>query len=197
MKKILAMIGTALFFLPGAVFAGSSITFSPASPQTYDGTSDISIDCDADGNGAGTHLWVAFSPVGVHMGSSAQSFNACNSGTFVAYGGGGSGQYTHNFQVDAGQAGTVTWLYLSYVESGYNECTNGTDTLAQCMLENAYTVPGSISVTYDLSAGGGGGGGSGTTTPVTVIDDPAEQIFDALMLFLLSMFGMIWFMRKH
>jgi len=46
-------------------------------------------------------------------------------------------------------------------------------------------------------SGGGGGGGTGTTTPPTVIDDPAEQIFDAMILFLLTMFGMIWFMRKH
>lgn len=163
-KNIINAFAIVWFLVPVFAFAGTSISFNPTSPQVYDGTSDIAIDCDADGNGAGTHLWVAFSPGGTHMGSSGQAFNACNSGTFVDYGGGGAGQYTNPFQQDAGSSGTVTFVYLSYAESGYNECVNGTDDLTACQGEPAYTIPGSHSVTYVLTGApppppppGGGG----------------------------------------
>jgi len=54
--------------------------------------------------------------------------------------------------------------------------------------------------TLDTSETGGGGGGSSAvwnfSTTTTLVDNPTEQMFDAVVLFLMSMAFVIWLLRK-
>jgi len=42
-----------------------------------------------------------------------------------------------------------------------------------------------------------GGGSTGTTTPPQIVDNPAQDVYNGMILFLCGFFGMIWFFRRN
>jgi len=55
-------------------------------------------------------------------------------------------------------------------------------------------IGGSVDIT---EGGGGGGGGEATTTEPTVINNPNQDLFNGIVLFLVSFFGTVWLFRRR
>lgn len=108
-----------LFFFSFITAHADSISFSPASPQVFDGTSDITVTCSASGN----NWWTMFSVSGMVTnpgGGAWQTGSGCG-GTVNAYLGG-------TFQAKATSSGIVHWV---------NWVNNGAPALAACFSAGA------------------------------------------------------------
>jgi len=198
MKKILLLLlALPLAWAPSfglaTAFADSFSIDTPASPQTWASNPDPVMHVSI---AAGTYAYVCWNSIGVvPAGFNGYAMTAGNDGQNWS----NPSAYNTTLGVFAGGVGDVHCLEVDYTAGDYSSACAGTSSGAYtaCLASTAHSgAPDQSDVVYTLTSSGGGGG-TGTTTPPTVIDDPAEQIFDAMILFLLTMFGMIWFMRKH
>lgn len=116
--KVFSWVLWAIYFIPVVVF-GDSISFVPASPEVYDGTSDVTVTCSA----SGSNWWTMFAVDGnvTNPGGGAWQTGSGCGGTVNAYLGG-------TFQAKAGSAGIVHWL---------NWTNDGGGTLSACFLAGA------------------------------------------------------------
>jgi len=151
-----------LIFIPIHANAANTITFSPASPQTYDGVSDVELTYTSDANDG-------FIPFDV-AGNSIDCWSGTGDGTndyidvFSTAGRGCTVEET--LQAFAGSAGTIHFLFFNSDNGAWvTDCL--TDTYASCLGSSAYTGP---DISYTLTSGGGGGGSSATTTGPTLDD---------------------------
>jgi len=154
----------------------------------------VSVQADAGGH-----------PSGVDLGSS-DSKNAAVFGHGVACSQ-ADNSWTFSTPVPL-SASTVYWLVLipsGYDSIGVNVCgnsgvgTTGSEALPTTSDTSTWETPTYGREFYfsaDITEGGGGGGGTTASTTITVIVDPAEQLFDAFVIFFASMVFIIWLIRR-
>jgi len=184
MKKLLFF----LLFLPVTAYA-DTITFIPGSPVVFDGTSNATFDFSgghpvsvfpANNIGKADNGWIGGGAVtGCAFDSGVCGFNWGANQTIQAY----SGQ----------TAGTMKFVSFDLGASQSFECTSAGKTYSDCAGSDAYV--GDLA-DYVMTSPSPPPPPTPSTTPSTVIDDPAEQLFDAMVLFIVSMAFMIWLMRK-
>lgn len=145
MSKALATAAAVSFFVfaPAMAFAAVTVSFSPASPQVYNGTSEVSLTVSGleDGDGCGTGggcLLVAFAPDNTTNATNvpnAMLSYASSDGTYN-YADQFSGGNT--FQQDMGGAGVAHFLVVD-PETTTDACTGaGFGTVAACKDTAAY-----------------------------------------------------------
>jgi len=127
-------------FAAGSVFADTTFTYTPDSPQVYDGTSDITV--TANGS-AGTFNWVFFKVNGNNF-CNGCAWPAGTTGTMNSI-------YGANFQTFAGTFGDIHILYVDASAGGYAAaCTNAGSTVTSCKANAGWTSAGSVEQIYEL-----------------------------------------------
>jgi len=170
-KNLLAaFVGLLAIFSPLYVTADSSYSFVPASPQIYDGTSDVVFNCGAQGGGSDSNYWFFFKSdgsqyAGVGAWSDADTFCGNNwidngfAGTFQSFNGG---------------PGDVHAVYADYSQSGTPAaCHSSGATYSACISSLGFTAAGSVEATYtlcDTSCGSSPEPEASTTVSTTTAD---------------------------
>jgi len=179
--------------------ADSSISYSPTSPQVYDGSSDMTITCGAQGGGSDNYYWFFFKPDGTPMTSPnnaawSQADGLCP-GNWVAASG-------HTFQYYLAAAGIVTGVYADYSNgtTPANCFVSATASLSACLASPGF----SATSTYELcdgSCGGGGGGGGGeggvSTSATSSVDQLQSNVAQGYWMFFSMMVFVIWLGRRR
>jgi len=181
---------------PFRASAGSSISYSPTSPQVYDGSSDITVTCDAQGGGSDNSYWFPFKADGSRLaGSCAMSAadGLCGVSFNTACG--------TNFQTAAGVAGDVKFVYADYSQVGTPAaCYNVGATLTSCLASLGYSSAGSISSTYTLCSGSCGGGSATSTAfleSTSTVDQTEMNLWFSVWTMLSIMWFVVWLYRRN
>jgi hypothetical protein len=184
--------------LPGVSLAGTTLTFSPASPQAYGGATNPTETCDATGN----NVWVAFNDAGANLGYATINcddggfHSAANPQLFSFYMGTDYSQPASTLDDFNGHAGTITFDYIDINVGIPTLCYGAAANQAACEGNSTFTSAGSHQVTYVLT-GGGGGVSTSTYATTTPIDNANQDTMNIVVIFIASFWLAIWLFRKR
>lgn len=183
-KLLAGALSTVVVTLCAPACAFAAISFTPASPQVYDGTSDIDVLSTSESGGTRTFV---FRPDGTSIGCASDAVTTSEPYTtkFPI----GSGCPGGTFQADMGGPGTAHFVLANLSGSWIADCISGT--YSSCRGSGSYAGEES---SFDLTLAPTPGGGGVATSSV----DQAEQNLGiAFFLALWTMVIMINLIRRR